>query len=171
MNKDNIDTDEHIEPSKSQLKREAHALQELGERLVALSPAKLSQLVLEEDLIDAIKLAQSLEKKHGARKRQLQFIGKLMRNLNAAAIEVALEKLLKPDLDSIKQFHSIENWRDKLVKEGDMAIDEFMLQHVTADRQSLRQLVRNSQSNNAQQAVRSKRKLFKFINELISDKQ
>jgi ribosome-associated protein len=83
-------------PSKSQRKREATALQELGERLVNLTATQLNRIPLSEELLAAVRLAQSISQR-GGHKRQLQYIGKLMRRLDDAEIEVigaALQKNL-----------------------------------------------------------------------------
>ena len=89
------DLDEHNAPrppSKSQRKREATALQELGERLVDLTSAQLNRIPLSEELLTAVRLAQNISQR-GGRKRQLQYIGKLMRQLDGAEIEAIRAKL------------------------------------------------------------------------------
>jgi len=154
-------------PSKSQRKREAHAAQALGKQLVALKPAKLKQLPIDEELYQAIIYAQSLHNKYSALKRQLQFIGKLMRGLDTNELSRALDKTIKPHADDVKRFHLVEKWRDQLIADGDTALNDFFAQYYDIDHQMLRQLVRNSQSKNNAQALRAKRKLFKFIAEII----
>lgn len=158
-----------IPASKSQRKREAHAAQALGEKLVSLRTDQLKQLPVGDDLFQAISLAQSLHNKHGALKRQLQYIGKLMRGMETAELEQELEKILKPHTSDIKRFHLVENWRDRLVTDGDVALNEFLKTYFDVDRQTLRQLVRNSQASDNNQATRARRKLFKFLNEIIPE--
>ena len=84
--------DTQVKPSKSQRKRDAHALQELGVQLVELSPARLARLALPEALHEAVVAAQGMHQ-HGARLRQMQYIGKLMRQLDAAALHTVREAL------------------------------------------------------------------------------
>ena len=81
-----------VRPSKSQRKRDAHALQALGIQLVALSPARLAHLELPDVLREAVVAAQGMHR-HGARTRQLQYIGKLMRQLDSAALRTVRETL------------------------------------------------------------------------------
>jgi ribosome-associated protein len=83
-----------VAPSKSQRKRDAHALQALGARLVALPPACLEKLDLPEALREAVYAAQGM-RQHGARKRQVQYIGKLLRQLEPTALRTVLEALEK----------------------------------------------------------------------------
>ena len=80
------DLEAPLPPSKSQRKREATVLQELGEQLVKLTATQLKRIPLPEDLLAAVRLAQSISQR-GGRKRQLQYIGKMMRQLDEADIE------------------------------------------------------------------------------------
>ncbi len=161
------DFNEELPVSKSQLKREAHAAQELGERLVDLKPSQLKKLSLSDNIYQAIIHAQSLQGKHGALKRQLQYLGKLMREVDSNEISLALEKLIQPHKDDVKRLHQIEKWRDRLVAEGDSALNVFFDNYEVMDRQLLRQLVRNSQAKDAAQSLRAKRKLFQLIEQSI----
>ena len=84
--------DAEVQPSKSQRKRDAHALQALGAQLVELSPARLTRIALPDVLREAVVAAQSMHQ-HGARLRQMQYIGRLMRQLDAAALRTVREAL------------------------------------------------------------------------------
>lgn len=84
--------DAEVRPSKSQRKRDAHALQALGVQLVELSPARLARIALPEALREAVVAAQSMHQ-HGARLRQMQYIGRLMRQLDAAALRTVRQAL------------------------------------------------------------------------------
>ena len=159
--------DDDLQVSKSQLKREAHAAQALGERLVELNNGTLQQLPLDDELLQAIHLAQSLKNKHGALKRQLQFIGKLMRERNSDELATALDRLSRPQQNDIRRFHLVEQWRDRLATEGDAAVTLFVESYPDTDRQTLRQLVRNAQSSDTNQVTRARRKLFKFVDAII----
>src|SRR5580700_5484332 len=132
--------------SKSQLKREMQALQELGETLVALPEAQLKKIPLPEELREAVQFARAMKANEGKR-RQLQYIGKVMRSLDAQPIQAALEALKLEKKKSQIQFQKIEEWRDQLIAEGDTALQPLLTLYPQADRQQLRQLVRNAQQD------------------------
>ena len=129
--------------SKSQLKRESHALQDLGKRLVALSDEHLTAIPLDDSLREAIQLARKIHNKRSALKRQYQFIGKLLRSCDSEPIYAALQALDHQSQQSIKKHHRAEHWRDRIVDQGENAIDALLEEIPTADRQKLRQLWRN----------------------------
>lgn len=165
MNDENEQEIEYI--SKSQMKRDMLALQELGEQLVALSTDQLNQMDLPSELLTAVTQAQSI-KKHGAKRRQLQFIGRLMRNADAEQIQQQLDNLTRHSAQSINQLHKIEKWRDELIKKGDEALSEFLQEYPTADRQQLRTLIRSAiQERNANKPPKFYRKIFQFIKQYV----
>ncbi len=153
--------------SKSQLKRESHALQKLGEALIALSSKKLQTIQLPDNLQSAIHDAQKI-KSHSALKRQRQYIGKLMRNIDAEPIESALDKLLNRDAQSTARLHRIEKWRDRLLEEGDTALSELVGEYPACDRQQLRQWIRSAQrEQKLNKPPASSRQLFRYLRELM----
>ncbi|VAW96922.1 FIG138315: Putative alpha helix protein [hydrothermal vent metagenome] len=158
-----MDDDEII--SKSQLKREAHALTELGSKLLTLSAEKLNRFDLPDNLLEALKAAKNI-KKHGAFKRQKLYIGKLLRGLDAKPIEAQFEILQSPHKEDVKQFHDVENWRD-LIIEDSTNINAFLSKFPMAQRQSLIKMQRDSANTNPQIATRAKRKLFLYIKEFV----
>lgn len=117
-------------PSKSQRKRDMHALQELGEELVALQPARLRSLALPESLLEAIEQAQRISSREG-RRRQLQLIGKLMRQVDADPIRDALAVDGNRHRQEVALMHSAEHWREQLLAESD-ALARFRQRHPTA---------------------------------------
>jgi len=129
------DDDQHI--SKSQIKREAEALQKLGTDLIKLTDTQLKQIPLDDELRDAILLARRIQKKHEGFRRQLQFIGKLMRQRDPAPVQTALDDLNGRHQKEVAEFHEIEQWRDRIVQEGAVAIDEFCQQYPQASRDEL----------------------------------
>jgi ribosome-associated protein len=154
-------------PSKSVRKREVSALQEIGETLVNLPAPQLAKITLEPRLAEAIATARSL-KSHEAKRRQLQYIGKLMRHVDIQPIQDALNKIMSKDQQGKAQFHQIERWRDKLISEGDKILDEFLQQYSHADRQYLRQLVRRAQKDQADdKKTGASLELFRYLRELI----
>jgi len=162
------ENDQEIEYiSKSQSKREALALQDLGEKLVALTRDKLSQLDIPEDLLSAIIMAQSIDKR-GAKKRQLQYIGRIMRSVDSEHVQQEYNRVTLHSSEAINQLHKIEKWREKLVENGDEALSEFIDEFPKADRQQLRSLVRSTiQERHSNSPPRHFRKLFQFIKQCI----
>ena len=107
--------DDHAQrPSKSQRKRDMHALQALGERLVALRDGQLARVPLEDGLREAIEHAQTITS-HEGRRRQMQYIGKLMRQVDAGPIERALEQLTDGSRQATALQHAAEHWRERLL--------------------------------------------------------
>lgn len=157
----NIPEEDH--PSKSQRKRDMIALQKMGETLVKLPAAELAKIPLDSRLGEAIKEARTL-KTHGAIRRQLQYIGRLMRDTDVKPIEDALAKMALQYQKSNAQFHKIEQWRDKLIQEGDTQLDELIKQFPTLDRQQIRQLIRNAQ----QQRAGAQTELFRYLREVLN---
>ena len=133
---------EAARPSKSQLKREAHDLQALGEALAELPADRLDALPLPETLLDAVREFQRT-RSHEGRRRQMQFIGRLMRS---APIEPIREAVLGVRLGRAQEalaLHRLERWREELVAD-DMAIERFAREFASVDLQVLRSLVRSA---------------------------
>ena len=167
MNDNNDQDIEYV--SKSRMKREMLALQDLGEKLVELSNEQIQQLSLPEDLKDALLQAKTI-KKHGAKRRQLQYIGRLMRNLDADHIHAQYDNVTQHSTAAVAQLHKIEKWRDRLLKEEDSALDDFLQKYPDTDRQQLRQLIRTAHQEHLQnKPPKAFRKLFQFIKELLEN--
>lgn len=150
-------------PSRSQRKREAHALKDLGEQLVELTPERLAQVPLSERLREAVAEARRI-KAHGGRRRQLQLIGKLLRAEDAGPIEQALADLDQNSAAARSAQKRAERWRERLLEEGDEAVAEFLREHPSADPQQLRQLIRNARREQAaQKPPKAYRELFRLI--------
>ena len=159
-----IETDER--PSRSQLKREAEALQDLGAALVELPQSRLDRIEMPEKLREAIALARRITA-HGGKRRQMQFIGKLMRGLDAESIRAQLEAFQQADRRSAQHFHKLEALRDQLLAEGDAALGAVLDQYPNADRQHLRQLVRQAQiEHDKNKPPAAARSLFRYLREL-----
>ena len=159
-------SDEPEGKSKSQLKREVEALQQLGKRLTELNPAQLEQIPLPEQLIDAIQHYQRFNKREAGR-RQLQLIGRLMRSANSEAITQALNRFDASHTEHVQHFHAIELWRERLLKDP-QALTQFVNEYPGTDSQHLRQLVRNTNRAIQKQADSgASRKLFRYIRELL----
>ena len=161
------DTNQKAELSKSELKRTAHAQQALGERLTRLAIRQLKTLELPEALLEAIDEFHRLPKSHLARRRQLQFIGKLMRDISQPAIERQLQALEAPARSQPK-LTTAEIWT-QYVMEADASVIESLLRLApTLDRQKLRQLKRKAskaKGNTEQNKIR--RQLHTYISEYL----
>lgn len=127
-------------PSKTQRKREMHALQELGREMAELGPDQLRQLPLSDALHDAILETRRITSREG-RRRQLQYVGKLMRSADAQAIRQQLDIWRHGTREQTRAMHRLEALRDILV-DSDDALTEFLRDHPDADVQALRALIR-----------------------------
>lgn len=130
--------------SKSEQKRQADALQKVGVALIELSLTKLNSLPLPDNLFKAIVDAKSI-KNHGAKRRQAQLIGKLMRSADFEAILAAYNELLEENSSTTAQFHELESWRDRLIKGDKSVLTEFINVFQPQDVQLLRQLIKKAQ--------------------------
>ena len=158
--------EEIIWVSKSEIKRDAEALKKLGEKLVELTKAKLDKIPLEDALLEAVNLAQRLQKE--ARRRQLQYIGKLLRSIDAEPIREALEKIENKHNQQQAMLHKLEILRDELVAKGDVALTDLLNEHPSADRQQLRNLIRAAQKEKEQnKPSKAYREIYQILKTLI----
>lgn len=164
---DDINPDDYIR-SKSQVKREMHALQALGESLIYMNEKQLAQIPLSEELLDAIYIARKMPPKD-ARRRQIQYIGRLMREGNHEEIQAAVDKMQSRNDQYVHRQHQIERYRDLLI-EGDKAIFQTLVSSCPGiDVQHLRQLIRAAQKDREEnKAPTNARKLFGFIRDQLT---
>jgi len=157
-------------PSKSQRKRDMVALQELGESLIALAPEQLERLDLHEDLAEAIRFYHILKDKEAKRRHQ-QFIGTVMRRIDAEPLRRALEELDQLRYQQAEEFHQIELWRDALL-EGDGDVLTEMVQRFELDPQQLRQLARLAAvEKTAGKPSKNGRALFRLLRQAFEREQ
>ncbi|MFZ7188153.1 ribosome biogenesis factor YjgA [Avibacterium avium] len=157
--------EEIIWVSKSEIKRDAEALKQLGEKLVNLTKTNLEKIPLEENILDAIALAQRLQKE--AKRRQLQYIGKLLRQVDAEPIQEALDKIENKHNHQQALLHKLELLRDELIAKGDEALSNVLNDYPYADRQHLRNLIRAAQKEKSQnKPPKAYRELFQYLKEL-----
>lgn len=160
--------EEIIWVSKTEMKNDMIALQKLGEELVELKASVLAKFPIPEDLAKAISDAQRFNKE--ARRRQLQYIGKLMRTIDPEPIQAALDKYNNKHAQATIVLHKLEQLRDKVVAEGDSAIEEVMELYPQADRQRLRQLARQAvKEKNSTKPPKASREIFQVLKELNSE--
>jgi len=134
------DSETDKRPSKSQRKREMTALQDLGVALVRLSTDQLARIDLPENLRDAIGQARRITD-HEGRRRQLQYVGRLMRSIDAAAVQQALEAATGDTRETVELMHRCERWRDRLL-DDDTALTELLRSLPDIDTQALRATIR-----------------------------
>ncbi len=160
--------DDNEEKSKSQVKRELQALKDLGKALIALPVKDLHKLALPEKLFDAVIKAQSLS--HGAFKREVGYIGRLIAEEDFDAIGQNVDKLKQVHHGEVKQFHQVETWRDALLSGQSDIMTVLHHQFNDFDGQYVRQLVRNAKKEAEQdKPAKSARLLFKYLQQCQSD--
>jgi ribosome-associated protein len=160
---------DHEEPadsrvSKTRRKNEMNALQDLGVELVKLSRERLEKMDLPERLFQELLEAQRLTA-NGAIRRQMQFIGKLMREVDAEPIAEQLAAIKGESAAAKAEFHALERWRERLL-EDDAALTEWLARHPDADIQQMRQLIRNARKEATEnKPPKSSRQLFRLLRE------
>jgi ribosome-associated protein len=166
---DSQDTNPDAEPlSKTQRKAAMDDLQDIGVKLIDLPKDKLIKLNLPERLLDAVQEAKRITA-NGAKKRQKQYIGSLMREVDAAPIIDQLQRWEGKHTAEAAHFHQLERWRDRLLNE-ESALSEFIQLHPSVDSQQLRTLIRNSQREAAaNKPPKSSRELFRLLREITTE--
>lgn len=166
-----FDPDEYwAGPSRSQLRREALEVFELAERLVEQSEAQLARVPLDDELRALVRESQRITQQI-ARKRQLQYLAKILRREDDETLDAIRDALENSKADSRRDtaaLHRVEAWRDRLIDDGDVALAELLTAHPTADRQHLRQLARNAKDERLHnKPPHAQRELFRALRELL----
>ncbi|MEX1196626.1 MAG: ribosome biogenesis factor YjgA [Pseudohongiellaceae bacterium] len=167
MNDATSPPDDESPPSKTRRKRDVEAAQDLGKALLTLRPRQLEALDLPDELLIALREYQRLPNSHEAKRRQLQFIGRVMRNLDHQAVGEAMEKQRKPDPAETRRGRCIEHWAECLLSGAEGGADrvgEFLASHPAAERQAMRQLLRNCRQDNP----KARRRLLDYLNAHIN---
>jgi len=166
--------DEELPPSKTKIKKQMHELRDLGKELTELGKDQIAQLDIPENLRDAIREMKNINK-FGAQRRQMQYIGKLMREVDTAPILARLDAWKGKSQHHIAYMHQLERWRDRLM-ENDSALTELLAAHPQvcpepgrrADAQRLRTLIRNAQKEmEAGKPPKNYREIFQVLREII----
>lgn len=156
----------HDTVSKSQRKRDLDELRQLGMKLLEFSEDSLRQLKLPEQLLEAVLTGKRITS-HVARKRQLQYIGKLMKTFDATPVREAVAAREHQHDASTREFHLLESLRDRLLVEGDAAVSAVLAHFPHTDRPHLRKLVRQARQQQATgQPAGAARALFRYLREL-----
>ena len=164
------DTGEFRGDSRSQQRRAALEVLTLGEKLVALTPAQLAKLPVPESLIPHIEESKRITS-HIAHKRQLAFLAKQMRREDDATLD-AIREAMDANSDGARRevaaIHRVEDWRARLLADGDSALSELLGDYPEADRQRLRQLIRNAKEERLKnKPPHAYRELFRELRELV----
>ncbi|AKS41309.1 ribosome biogenesis factor YjgA [Wenzhouxiangella marina] len=157
-------------PSKSELKRQSLALQKLGVAVSELPPSRRKAIDMPEDLREAIE-AYARITAHGARKRQMQYLGKLIRGIDPTPLKEAVEAFAAGRAVESARLHEVERWRDRLIHEDD-ALTEWLDSYPGSDVQHLRSLIRQARKDHAgqdpeQRQPKSFRDLFAFLRSIL----
>jgi len=156
--------------SKTKLKAEADAVQAIGKKLVDLPKDKLHKLNLPEALYEAVMEAKRI-KANGAIRRQMQYLGRLMRDIDPTQIVDQLQRWEGKHNEENARFHGMERWRTRLLSDA-QAVSAFLETYPQADSQQLRTLIRNAQREEAaNKPPKSSRELFKLIRDIVESKQ
>jgi len=157
-------------PSKTRRKHAMHALQDMGEALVALDHKRLMELELPERLVDAVVLARGI-RAHEGRRRQIQYIGKLMRDIDAPSLQATLDRWAAGAPADHARFAAVERWRDELLLDA-TALDRFAIAHPDIDRVSLAALIRDAQLERARGGPPHRyRELFRTLRAAVEEPQ
>lgn len=166
------DTGEFLSPSRSQQRREALEVLELARRLSELTPQQVARLPVPERLIPHIDETRRITS-HVAHKRQLQFLAKQMRREDDETLEAirdAMDANGHAAREEAAMLHRAEQWRDRLIADGDAALGELLAAYPHADRQHLRQLARNAHEERLKnKPPHAYRELFRELRELLQD--
>jgi ribosome-associated protein len=155
-------------PTKGELKRQAMAVQDLADRLIAAPEALVADLNLPDKLADSIALARRITSR-AALLRQRQFVGKLMRGIDCEPIRIVLESETQNARTDAARFRRAERWRDRLVADGDAALDEFTAEFPAAARAELSTLVAAAKlEREAGKPAGAGRRLFRLVQETLA---
>lgn len=163
-----VDNEEELPPSKTKIKKQMHQLRDLGKELTELSKDQLVQLDIPESLRDAI-IEMGKINKFGAQRRQIQYIGKLMREVDPAPIIAKLDSWKGKSQQHTVYMRLLERWRDRLM-ENDNVLTELLADHPEADAQRLRTLIRNAQKEIEDcKPPKNYREIFQVLRGIISE--
>ena len=158
------DDEEHV-ISKSQIKREMTALQDLGKKLIDLKANQLAKMPISDELLRAVKESKNITQREAVR-RHLQFIGKLMRDQDSGAIQYALDEFDSSSQRFTQTIHELEVWRSRLVEGPSSVVTEYIEEYPNTEVQYIRQLIRNAAKDlKNDKNTGAGKKLFQYLRE------
>jgi ribosome-associated protein len=159
-----LDPDDENYISKTDIKREAKELQELARNLCSLSKKQRQKLSAHSDLLEAFTLADKISDKPDAFRRHMQYMAKVLRDLDNEALKEEYDRLVNPHLGPDLVSQRIEQLRDQILSEGDGIINDLLQQHPNLERQKIRQLVRQAKKEVAQEKPgKNYKELFQYL--------
>lgn len=165
---DDDEEDVYRGPSKSQLKREQLELQALGKEMTGLGDEQLKRIGLPEDVLFEIKEFRRM-RSFGAQRRQLQLIGKKMRDMDPKAVREAIDRATGESRAAVALLHRCETLRDRMIAD-DAALTAFISEHPEVDIQALRTLVRGARRElDTAKPPKSARELYKFLHRTLEE--
>jgi len=160
---------EEEKKSKTQAKKEMHDLQKLGERLSELSASQIDGMPVPDKLKEALHFVKTI-KSHGARSRQMQYIGALMRDVDMEPVQTSLGLIQSGHKIDVAAFLETEKLRDRLLEDNKDALEEVVTRFPEIDRQHLNQLVRNARKESDQnKPPKSKKALFRYLKDFVDN--
>ncbi|MDD2724732.1 MAG: ribosome biogenesis factor YjgA [Methylovulum sp.] len=157
-----------VRPNKTQIKKEIAGLFELGEKMSELSPAQLSTLELPANIHKAVTEVSGMPHK-GARKRLLKYIAGQLHKIDVDEFTEKLARIENKSAHAVREHHIVERWRERLLAESNEALSELLDEYPQADRQHLRQLVRNAQKEvEMAKPPKSSRLLYRYLKTLFN---
>jgi ribosome-associated protein len=154
--------------SRTKKKQQVEELQKLGAALIALPAVTLGALGLPAELLAAVLDAQRITS-HEARRRQVQFIGKVMRRIDPAPVRAAVAAIAGQSAATRARQKRLEQWRERLISD-DAALTDFASEHAAADLQAMRTLIRNARKEIAEsKPPRAQRELFRVLRDFSRD--
>ena len=160
--------DEELPPSKTKIKKQMHELRDLGKELTELGKDQLAQLDIPDTLREALREMKNINT-FGAQRRQIQYIGKLMRDVDPVPILAKLDTWKGKSQHHVAYMHQLERWRERLLESED-ALTELLSAHPQADAQRLRTLIRNAQREmKTQKPAKNYREIFQVLREIIPE--
>ena len=160
----NLDKDSVI--SKTELKKDSKKIQEFGRKISELTTNNIEAFKFPSNIYEATIDLKNI-KSNSAKKRQVQYLGKLLREIDLTDAFLIMKQLKVSSQKEIQRNHIIEDWRDKLLSNND-SITQFVDEYPKIDRQSLRQTISNAQKDN--KSLKYSRQLFKLIKDIIMTK-
>jgi len=160
-----------VRPNKTQIKKEMAALFTLGEEMSALSVAHIKSLDLPDNIYKAVTDVAKMPHT-GARKRLLKYIAGQLHKIDVDPILERLARIKSKSAHAVREHHLSEHWRDRLIAEGNEALTEFLDEYPHADRQQLRQLMRNAQKETElAKPPKSSRLLYRYLKHLLQTEE
>lgn len=154
--------------SRTRKKKESNQLQQAGEKLLLLSKAQLDKLDIPDSLKNAVTEAALMSRE--ARRRQIQYIGSLMRKIDSESLIEAIEACLAGQASQDILFQQVEVWRDQLVDGNDEPVEIILDRFPQIDRQQFRQLIRNARKEKAaEKTPKFSKQLFRFLRDLTQE--